>query len=209
MNKDKPTSLHPTFLQSLQSLLGITKTTEEIKLQTVFQLLSGKGYAALLIVLSLPFCLPIQIPGFSFFFGMVLAFIGLRLAFGKHPWWPQWILNKSVKSKSMETVVEKTIKAVVFCKKILKPRMTFLIQNPLLHRLHGIMIVILSLLLSLPLPIPFTNMVVAVPILFFGLGLLEEDGLFIILAYLLGFVGIGFFVGVFWFGQTHIAKILS
>ncbi|MFA6917088.1 MAG: exopolysaccharide biosynthesis protein [Parachlamydiales bacterium] len=206
---EKVKTPHPTFLQSLQTLLTLTKETKEIRLQQMFAILSGKGYAALLILISFPFCLPIQIPGFSLFFGALLAFIGLRLAFGKHPWWPKWMLNKTVKSKNLETAVEKTIHAVIYCKKILKPRFTFLARNPLLHRMHGIVILILSLLLAIPIPLPFTNMVVAIPILFFGLGLLEEDGIFIFIAYMLSFLGIGLFFGIFWYSKGHLERILS
>lgn len=200
---------HLNFLEALQVLLDKAKEEDEVSLEQVFHILSGKGYAALLIILSLPFCLPIQIPGFSFLFGIFLAFIGLRIAFGKHPWWPQWILQKKLKGKTLEALTEKTIKAVVYCKKILHPRLVFLIQNPVLHRIHGVVIAILALLLAIPLPLPLTNLTAAFPILFMGLGLLEEDGYMIILSYIFAFICFCFFFVLFWLGKEHIQWLMT
>lgn len=177
--------LRPTFLESLLSLLKLADETPFISVKTIFSILSNKGYAALFIILSLPFCFPIQIPGFSTPFGVILAILALRFTFARQLWWPDRILNKEIDSHKVSAVVQKTIQAVVYLKKITRPRLRVLTQNTLLHRIHGITIFILSLLLLLPLPIPFTNMLTALPIFCFGVGLLEDDGIFIIVGYIL------------------------
>lgn len=171
----------PNILSAMQHLLELAKNRTSFKVREIFEILAGKGYPVLLIIFSLPFCLPVQIPGFSTPFGIMLAFLGLRMAFAQAPWWPQWILKKELKSQSVETMANKTIQTIQFLKKVIHPRLSILATHPLAIRLHGLLICLLAILLSLPLPIPFSNMLAASPIFLIGLGLLEEDGLMIII----------------------------
>lgn len=199
----------PSFVDSLGIILNLSKTVEEIKIRQILEILSGKGYPALLIIFSLPFCFPIQIPGFSTPFGIILGLIGLRIAFGRKPWLPDWILDKSFKSHSIEKVVAKTISGVVYMQKLLHPRLLVFTQNPIFHRLNGLLIFFLAVLLSLPLPIPFTNLISAIPILCFGLGLLEDDGVAILIGYLLTILCFIYFFIIFLFGALGIKHLFS
>lgn len=199
----------PSFVDSLGIILNLSKTVEVIKIRQILEILSGKGYPALLIIFSLPFCFPIQIPGFSTPFGIILGLIGLRIAFGRKPWLPDWILDKSFKSHSIEKFVAKTISGVVYMQKLLHPRLLVFTQNPIFHRLNGLLIFFLAILLSLPLPIPFTNLISAIPILCFGLGLLEDDGVAILIGYLLTIICFIYFFIIFLFGALEIKHLFS
>ena len=171
--------------------------------------LRGRGLAVFLILLSLPFCLPIQIPGTSTPFGVAMALMGLRLSLGKALWWPQWLLNKPISYKLLQkltNLVDKWFKRV---KRLLKPRMTWLAEKPLLHKIHGLFITLMALLLAIPFPIPLTNLLSAFPILFMGIGLLEDDGVAILISYFLGFISIGFWVSILIFGHAGYLKIIS
>ncbi len=209
MNKKKHllTERHLSFLESLQWILHITSEMPFTRIGTIFDILAGKGYAALFIILSLPFCIPIQIPGFSTPFGLVLAFLALRFAFAKHLWWPKWILEKEISSHKVALVTLKTIQAFEFLKKISRPRLIFLTQSIVFHRMHGCIIFILSVLLLLPLPIPFTNMLTALPIFCIGTGLLEDDGIFILIGYFLTFICLVMFAGLILLGKSAIYLI--
>ena len=201
--------VQPSFLELLQRLLNQTKESPSIKVGEIFGILSGKGYATLLIIFSLPFCTPLQIPGFSTPFGILLAFLGLRIAFAKRLWWPKWILEKEIPSHVMEKIVKMTIKAVTAVQKILRPRLQVLAKNPLLHRVHGLFVCVLAIFLSLPLPIPMTNLLTAFPILLIGLGLLEDDGIVILMAYLFVLLWVSVLAGLFFWGKAHLAAYLA
>jgi hypothetical protein len=188
-------------------IIDESKTKDKIPIRKIFSILSGKGYAALLVILSLPFCFPIQIPGFSTPFGLALAFLGLRISFGKKLWWPKRILDKELGSEKVVNLSEKTIAIFKKIQKILHPRLPFLTRNTILHRLHGLVVFVLALFLSLPLPIPMTNMLTAVPILCIGLGLLEDDGVMIIIGYCLAIFAISLFAALFWFGKSQLMHI--
>lgn len=196
-----------SIIDSLEEILQIAREKDPLSYRVILQSLTGRGYPALLIILSIPFCFPINIPGFSTPFGLLLAWIGLRIAWGKRPWWPQWILDKEIASKTVIKWVEKGISVVKFLRKALYPRLTFLAVNPLIHRLNGLIIFFLALLLSLPLPIPLTNIFCAIPILLFGLGMLEDDGLAILFAYILSFICFAIFILLFHFGKELLKAI--
>lgn len=169
-------------------------------IQQLFHVLRGKGYPFLIILLSLPFCQPVQIPGFSTPFGIVIIFIGLRMAFGRRIWWPQRILKQEIPTKLLKVVIQKSLRIFQFLRPLIHSRWIWLSTDDM-YRLHGGFVVIMALCLALPLPIPFSNMLFAWALLLLGLGLIEEDGLFICLGYLLG--GSGIFLLVFLIDWLH------
>lgn len=182
---------------------------QDISLQTAMKILAGKGQAIVLVLFSLPFCQPIQIPGFSTPFGIILAFIGLRIALGKHAWFPSALLEKKIPYKALKKIASIAIKITDKLSYLIFTRWTWLVQNSSLHIAHGLTITALAILLALPLPIPFTNLMAAYPILAFGLGLLEDDGLMIALGYLLAVICFCFFGAVIWLGKEGVMSLLS
>jgi hypothetical protein len=184
-------------------------SSHPVTIRRIYQILAGRGYAALLCLFSLPFCLPITIPGLSTPFGFLLAFLGLRLAFGQRPWWPKWILSKEVSYATLKSIFDKMQWALSKLERVLHPRLSILVEHPIAHRVHGLLIFVLSLLLSIPFPVPFTNTFSALPIFCLGLGLLEDDGQFVIIAYALSLLSFIFFGFLFWFGGASLHRITA
>lgn len=193
--------------EALEQILTLAREKEFIPFRSLLNFLAERGSAALLVLLSIPFCFPINIPGFSTPFGIILALIGFRIAWGKKPWWPKWILDKNIPSQKLIKVIKKAISVVKVLRKVLHPRLTVLVNHPLVHRFNGLLITVLAILLSLPLPIPMTNMLAAFPILSFGLGMLEDDGVAILLGYLLNLVCFSAFILLFFFGKSILMNI--
>jgi hypothetical protein len=186
-NVKKSTSVTPIEIQ-LQEILD--QSDKQIwTIQSLFRALKGKGYPFLIVFLSLPFCQPIQIPGFSTPFGILLIFIGLRMAFGRRIWWPQWILKKQVSPRLLKSVMQKSISFFRFLRPLLHARWSWLCTESFYH-LHGGFVTIMGLFLSLPIPIPFSNLFAAWALLLVALGLIEEDGLFVCIGYVVGCIGI-------------------
>lgn len=203
----KPT-IRP-FLDSLKEVLYQAKKQDAIALNDIFAILAGRGYAAMLILLSFPFCFPIQIPGFSTPFGFLLAFLGLRITFGKHMWWPEWILQKTVSSKKVISVTGALIRFFEHPRMhILRPRW-LIFSHSLFRRIDGIIVFLLGAFLALPLPIPFTNIFSAFPILAIGLGLLEDDGLFLVIGYILALLALFAIAMVFSYGASYLSNLFS
>lgn len=188
------------------TLLRIIEKSENkpVTVGSLFKLLEGRGYPILLIILSLPFSLPISIPGLSVVFGLILAILGLRICFGKTPWLPEKLKHRSIPSHSLVSIAHKALWLSKKLEKILRPRLLILSQNRYLLRIHGLIICVLGIFLALPLPIPLSNLPAAWPILFLALGLLENDGLFILLGYLGFLFAVVFFAGLIFFGEKGI-----
>lgn len=185
--------------EKLKELLALAER-EEISLKTLIHFLEGKGQATLLILIALPFCLPIQIPGLAIPFGLLLAFIGLRIAFGHRIWIPEKILQRKISHDLLEKVAHYALKITNYFRKFSFTRWIWLVQNPILHIFHGLTIALLALLLSLPIPLPFTNIIVAVPIVIFGLALLDDDGVLLCVAYAFAFLAFIVFAMLFTLG---------
>jgi hypothetical protein len=178
-------------------------------IRDLFRSLAGRGHAALVIVLSLPFCLPVPFFGLSTVFGGLLAFFGLRIAFGRRPWLPRWIMGKPVHAETLVRLADRMGHLEKRMHGILRPRHTHLCRNRWWHVSHGLTITTMALLLALPLPIPFSNLVAALPILILGLGLLEDDGLFVVLGYVVAWVGLAVFVALVWFSGLGLERFFE
>lgn len=181
-----------TLEEEILQLLEKSKDTA-LSIEEIFGILTGKGRALILILLCLPFCQPIQIPGFSTPFGLMIAFFGLRLAFGKHLWLPERLLTKSISSQILQKICEKALHFVRTIKPWLHPRLNWVCHSMPMRVVNGLLISILGVILALPLPIPLSNLTAAWSILVISLGILEDDGLLVLLGYLVTAMTFAFF----------------
>lgn len=196
MIKTKKTNHHP--LDERLAVLIQVSDKETITIKEVLQTLGGKGKEILLIFLSLPFCLPIQIPGLAIPFGIISAMIGLGLAFRRHKiLLPKFLQSKSLKGKTIKKIAKKGLWLTKKMKKWVHPRLKVMCRHHLISMLNGIIIFILGILLALPLPVPLTNLVAAWGILLMSLGMLEDDGLFVSIGYGIALGCIIFFFFIF------------
>lgn len=167
-----------------------------LSLGQILEILSHKGELLAILLLCLPFCLPIQIPGFSTPFGLAIAFLGLKMTFGKYAWLPKSLLDKKVPSHILQKIIKNILWLVRKIKRWTYPRLTWLFQNTVSDIINGVIITCLGLCLALPLPIPFSNLVVAWAIFLLCLGLLEEDGLLVIVGYIASLIAFVFFAAI-------------
>jgi hypothetical protein len=175
-----------------------------LRLREMLGVMQGRAYMLLLILLSLPFCTPIPIPGLSTLFGGVIALIGLRLSLRLTPWLPDRILDAQISPKLVSRLLHAARKTAKGIEVLLKPRLSFLVDFLLLHHLYGAMIFISGLLLMLPLPIPFSNILPAITIIFLAGALLERDGYFVIAGVLAFVVDAAFFSAIFLGGAAVV-----
>ncbi len=177
---------------------------ETVTLREVMGLLHGRGYMLLMMLLALPFCGPIPLPGLSTPFGLVIGLIGIRLALGEKPWLPARLLDTRLPPEFFAKVFAVTQKILIWFERLLRPRFLWVTASPRLEQLHAISVVICAAMLLLPLPIPFSNVVPAWAILLIAGGLLERDGAFIIAGHGATLVTVGFFGAIAVFGVEGV-----
>lgn len=193
----------------LNSIIELAQNQPKISIGQMFEILANRGHAIFFILFSFPFCLPIQIPGFSAPFGIMLAYLSLRIILGKKPWCPQWILKKELESINVISLIDKVIFAFKKIKRFLRPRYTVFVDQPIFHVFNGVLLLILSCLLALPIPLPMANMLPAIPIFIMGFGFLEDDGIAILIGYFFALICFSAFAGIIIFGKTLFTKALA
>jgi hypothetical protein len=162
-----------------------------VTLRELIVVLQGRAYDLLLLLLALPFLLPIPLPGLSMAFGLVIAVIAARLTLGQRPWLPGRLLDTQLPPKFFPVLLGSARRIIRVFEVLLKPRLLFLTASRL-PQLHAFVILLASVVLLLPLP-PGTNFPPAVVIVIMAGGLLERDGLFIITGYIAFALNILFF----------------
>jgi len=197
----------PRFSEELGRLMAAF-SERAVPLREVLEVMQNRGYTVLLILLAFPFCTPIPLPGVSMPFGLVIAFIGLRLTLGQKPWLPARLLDTQLPSKYFTRLLVATRRLVHWLEWLLKPRLGYLFHwSPARHGI-GAMILVCGFLLMLPLPIPFSNGLPALTILLLASAMLEEDGYFAIAGGFSFLLALAFFAAIFW-GGTEVAGWLK
>lgn len=182
-NKVRPTS---EFL----AVVVIEQKNELITVGEIKNALHERGFGILMAIAAIPICLPIPAPpGYTTLFSLPLFIFSLQMIFGMcAPWLPAWLERKSIQKSTLEKILTK---AQPWLKKIetyMKPRMTY-ISVSTWERFIGVFAFVFAV--SIALPIPLTNFLPGWGILIMSLGLLNRDGLTILVGTLIGTVGIG------------------
>lgn len=153
--------------------------------------LGDRAFGAGIVFFALPNLIPLP-PGSSTILSFPLFFITWQLMAGRQIMWiPKWISGKTLELKKLTSGLTRVIDWVTWIERYLKPRMTFL-SYPKCERITGLACFVLTVILALP--IPLMNMLPSVALVFFALGLIEQDGAAIVV----GWVGTGLcFLGLF------------
>lgn len=149
---------------------------DRISIGDIVTRLEGRAHTTLLVLFALPNVLP-AIPGTSAITGMPLVYLALQLSLGQKPWLPGFIANRTFSRAGLAAVLEQAKPWLERSERFLHPRLGALTRGRM-ERVIGILMLILAC--AVVLPIPFGNMIPALGIIFFSLGLMEEDGLWII-----------------------------
>ena len=167
---------------------------EPATLRAVIEALDGRAYTLLMIVFALPFAPPVSVPGSSTPLGIIIAAIAAQLAFGKLPWLPRRLLNWRLPRGFFTRLIAVTARIVRTLERVLHPRWPRWTTSPTVRAIHHLAIVGAALLLAVPLVIPFTNFIPGWSILLLACGLLERDGLFLLLGHIVFVVSTAYFI---------------
>lgn len=205
MSKDKYTTGQPDsepprqgFSADLQRLEeAILHSGAKTSLGTLDDLLKERGFVTLVLILSLPFIQPIPVPGLSIIFGLAIFMLGLRIALGRHAGLPQSLRQKAIETATLVKMIEVARKIFAKIEKLFRCRLSALVIPPGLN-IAGIALMADGVALALPLPpvILFSNGLPAMSVFLICLGLLERDGLLVLLGH--GFAVLTWLYFGFW-----------
>ena len=127
-------------------------------------------------IFALPNVLP-SLPGTSGILGLPLVYLTSQMMLGRLPWLPKFIANRSLPRDSFAALIDRVEPWLAWSERFLQPRLNWLV-NERAEQLIGGVALVLSVILILP--IPFGNMLPALAICLFALGLMEHDGVWVL-----------------------------
>jgi hypothetical protein len=176
---DAKTSLSHALTDAASSLRGETASVREL-----LALIGEQGMLVLCIFLTIPFLVPVSIPGVSTVFGLLVVLIGVGVMTNRMPWLPSRLIDKRFPTEKLCPALLQGAKILQRLERYLHPRWGVLTRSAAMNRFNGAMIVVAGLLLMAPFGlVPFSNTLPAFAILFLAAGMLEQDGLIVFLGY--------------------------
>jgi hypothetical protein len=182
--------------------LATTLDGDRITVGTLLKHLEGRGLGLVLLILSLPMCVP-NIPGISTLFGLLLIGPSIQMIFGsKNLWMPGFVKRWSFKGKDLRKALRACGKLLHKLEYLAKPRLTALTSRPgMIYA--GLQTLVMALVLLLPMP--GANFLPGIAVALTGLGVLQRDGFFMLAATA---VSMGTLVFVYVFGRYAIEMVV-
>lgn len=191
---EPPADLPPERMSQAIARVVAETETDRVSIGDLFARIGERAHYTLLILFALPNTLP-GIPGTSAVLGVPLLYLTLQLALGRAPWLPGFIARRSVGREALASVLERAQPWLQRGERYLKPRLRGL-TGTVAERWVGTCSVVLAAMIMLP--IPFGNMLPALAIIFAALGLMEEDGLWVLVGAVTGTIASVVVMVVLW-----------
>jgi hypothetical protein len=180
---------------------------KSVTIQELLDQAGENGILLMMILLNIPFTLPIPIPNLSTPFGIALLLLGAKLAWGIPKRLPDFIAQKSIPPSTLRSILEKCIRVAEKTEKWIKPRSETLCSTPFFKVLNLTLLMIMAFILTLPLGFPLTNLFPAITMIIIALGIMEKDGHLILLGYLTGLLSFVYLFLLYHFGKSIIIWI--
>jgi hypothetical protein len=173
-----------------------TMPAEGLTLRGLLERLGDRGLLILCMVLTMPFLLPVSIPGSSIPFGVLIALIAVGLVTHQAPWLPNCLMHRRLARGHVVPMLEKGARLFARLERLIHPRLWPLTHGATVGRFNGILIGLTGLLMMAPLPLPLSNTLPAYGVLFLALGSVERDGCLVLAGYLMALLTVGYFSAV-------------
>ena len=144
--------MHEPLSQSLEKFLAGKDQGAGITLNQLLDRTDGRGIYLLIVVLSLPFVIPVSIPGFSTAFGAVIIIMSVRMALGLPPHLPKSLGQRSFSPTTQKRLLNGSVKLLRFIEKGVRPRKTQWLTWRAAQAANALLIAFMALLLALPIP---------------------------------------------------------
>lgn len=156
----------------------------------------GLSLNLLIIVLALPFVVPVSVPGLSPIMGSIIMLLAMGEACGKEARLPRSLGEHALPERVQQRLVSGSISFVRLIERFVRPRRSHWLTLGWARVLNCLLVAFLGLLLALPLPSPpffFSNSIPSYGIILLAASMMEEDGVLIWFAYALVVVNVIFF----------------
>ena len=148
--------------------------------EIVAQAAGEGGLGPVLFLLTLPVLLPLP-PGVSMVLSFPLLVVALQIVAGRPKvWLPEALARRSIDRSALVKLLRRILPLVARVEVVVRPRLSFL-TGTIGVRVIGLACTLAAVVLILP--IPFANLVPALTLGVFALGLTRKDGLLVLVGY--------------------------
>ena len=156
---------------------------ETVTLHWLMEHLHERAFGLMLLVLALPCCIPF-LYGIPQVVSLPLMFVSAQIAIGRRaPWLPRSLAARTVTAGDLATLSRRAGPWLRKIEAISHPRLALLTRAPA-DRIVGLALVLFSA--SIMVPLPATNTVPGFAVVLVAMGLLQRDGLLVILGMMTG-----------------------
>jgi hypothetical protein len=189
--------------------LARTLPAEGMPLGALLTLLGTRAELMVCMLLTVPFLLPLSIPGSSLPFGLLIALQGLGLFMQRAPWLPKRLSAHRLTQAHLGTLLTKGARLFSRLERFIHPRLFPLTQGSPMRRVNGLLLVLSGLLLTAPLPLPFSNTLPAYGALLLAAGSLERDGACVLAGYVMVLLTLVYFGAIAVLGEVGVRALWS
>jgi hypothetical protein len=191
-------------LSAILTAIAEAEDRDRISIGDLLEALKRRALGALMFIFAIITALPMP-PGVSAVVGAPLVFLSAQLMLGMNAWLPRIITDRSLSRVDFHRVVKAASPWLARAEGIMKPRFEFLAKRPAVY-FAGFVTFVMSLLVLLP--IPGANMAPSIAICIIALGLLERDGIWIVLGAAVGIISTVVVGGIYWVLITWTVSVV-
>ena len=184
--------MRPPLSTTLKTLVTQGDSETPRSLNGLLDTAGETGVDLVIIILALPFCLPI-LPGVSAPFGLAIIILTLRQMLGRPGRLPGFIGNREFKPATFEKIINGGIRILERVER-LSDRQRNNLTSLAKIRFNLFLIFLMGLLMALPIPFPGTNTFPAWAIVFLATAQAEGDGVLVLWGYVAVLFSFGWFI---------------
>lgn len=183
-------------------LLAQEAEGREVSLLWVLEHLNERAFGLFLLFLALPCCIPF-LYGVPQVVALPMIFVSGQILLGRRmPWLPEKLGNRTISDESLARLAGRAGPWLRRIEALSRPRLSALTRPPI-DRLIGIALVLFSA--SILVPLPGTNTVPGFAVVIVAMGILQRDGILVILGSILGTAWIGTLI----FAGASLASLIK
>ncbi|MCR5859103.1 exopolysaccharide biosynthesis protein [Mesorhizobium sp. J428] len=176
---DTRESLYQALTRAIDSIEGST-----ITLRKLLALVGEHGLLFLCALLTIPFLIPVSIPGVSTVFGAAIILVSIGITTNRMPWLPDRIMDKEMDAVKLSGILRRGAEVVAKVETYIRPRAQGITGSGIASRINGLALIFAGVLLMAPLGlVPFSNTLPAFAILLLAVGMSQRDGLVVLAGY--------------------------
>ncbi|WP_375464972.1 exopolysaccharide biosynthesis protein [uncultured Methylobacterium sp.] len=177
---------------------------ERLTVGDIVAVLRDRAFALLVVLLGLPNCLPMP-PPIPLVCGLLLLLVAVQIALGmSSPWLPRSLLGRSIARRDVERAVKRAVPVLQRLERWSRPRMS-VFETALGMRGMGVALLTLALALIVAAPV-IGQIPLGLAVCLVGLGLVERDGIVVMVGLSLGLIGVALNAG---FAYAIVSGVMS